>query len=409
MNKDVAIVVVADEILQGRRTEANAAWLARTLFEMGVPLWETRVVSDRRGALEDALNALRSPTRTVLVTGGLGPTRDDRTREEVARFFGRNLSPSPEALALVNASYERRGIVLDKAGESQGDLPEGATLIPNPAGTAPAFLLEHEGYCVVCFPGVPREMRAIFQESVRDLLASSADPPGLARLFTHGLGESLQEQRMSELGLEGVEFCSLPGWWGVEIQCLVRGEGQDRQKRAEQALEQVAEKLGEGVIRPLGKTLRQSLLDLLRNKNWQVAFAESCTAGLACAELVGEPGASDVLAGGVVAYSNELKTSLLGVSSTTLETHGAVSRETALEMARGAAKICPNGRGLGLAVTGIAGPDGGTSEKPVGLVWIAASSPIEEVALELRLVGSRDDIRQRAAWRLIGLGWRIVR
>jgi len=408
MNRDVAIVVVGDEILQGRRTEANAAWLARALQSMGVNLAEVRVVSDAHGSLQKALSDLRSPVRTVLVTGGLGPTRDDRTREEVARTFGRNLTRSREALALVQASYRKRGIELDPSGETQGDLPEGAVLIPNPAGTAPSFLVMDDGFRVVCMPGVPREMQAIFQATVKGLLAASADAPGIARLFTHGLGESLQEEKMRDLALEDVEFCSLPGPWGVEIQCLVRGESSTRQERARSALELVAERLGDAVVRPLGTTLRQALLAALRDKNWQIAFAESCTAGLACSELAGEPGASDVLAGGVVSYSNELKKSLLCVGAATLEAHGAVSRETALEMARGAAKICPSGKGLGLSVTGVAGPGGGTEEKPVGLVWIAASSPEGEVAQELRLTGTRDDIRQRAAWRLLGLGWRIA-
>lgn len=408
MSRDVAVVVVADEVLQGRRQEANAAWLARTLFAMGVKLSETRIVSDFPGSLESALVELRSPNRTVIVTGGLGPTRDDRTRGEAARAFGRNLSRSSEALALVRSSYTRRRIELDASAEIQADLPEGAVLIPNPAGTAVCFLLLDEGYRVVCLPGVPREVQTVFEASVRSILSQEADPPGIARFFTHGLGESLQEDRMAGLELPDVEFCSLPAMWGVEIQCLARGAAEGRAERAAAAMEQVAERLGEGVVRPLGTTLRQSFLQRLRDKNWQVAFAESCTAGLACAEVAGEPGASDVLAGGVVTYSNDLKVSLLGVSKATLEAHGAVSRETALEMARGAVKICRDGRGLGLAVTGVAGPGGGTPEKPVGLVWIAAAWPGGETAVELRLLGSRDDIRLRAVWRLIGLGWKSL-
>lgn len=408
MERDVAVVVVADEVLQGRRQEANAAWLAATLFAQGHKLSETRIVSDFPGSLERALRELRSPDRTVIVTGGLGPTRDDRTRQEAANAFGRKLSKSPEALAMVRASYARRGHELDPSGEIQAEIPDGAVLIPNPAGTAVCFLLLDDGYRVACLPGVPREVRVVFEASVRPMLAREADPPGLARFFTHGLGESLQEDRMSGLELPDIEFCSLPGVWGVEIQCLSRGPREGRDERAKAAMEQVAERLGEGVVRPLGTTLRQSFLSRLRDRNWQVAFAESCTAGLACSEIAGEPGASDVLAGGVVAYSNALKTSLLGVSPATLEAHGAVSRETALEMARGAAGLCPNGKGMGLAVTGVAGPGGGTPEKPVGLVWIAAASPDGEVAQELRLVGTRDDIRQRAAWRLIGLGWKLL-
>jgi len=245
MTRDVAIVVVGDEILQGRRTEANAAWLARALQGMGVQLSEVRVVSDTHDALQKALTDLRSPLRTVLVTGGLGPTRDDRTREEVARAFGQKVVRSREALAMVRSAYRKRNIELDPAGEIQGDLPEGAILIPNPAGTAPSFLVMDDGYRVVCMPGVPREMQAIFQATVKGLLASSADAPGIARLFTHGLGESMQEEKMRDLALEDVEFCSLPGPWGVEIQCLVRGESATREERAHAALKLVADRLGD--------------------------------------------------------------------------------------------------------------------------------------------------------------------
>jgi nicotinamide-nucleotide amidase len=405
---DVAIVVVGDEILQGRRMEANAAWLARELFAMGVPLAEVRIVSDTPGTLVAAIAQLRKAGRLVVCTGGLGPTRDDRTRAEAAEAFGRKLVRSEEALSQVAERYARIARPLDEASYRQADIPEGARVVPNPAGTAPAFLLESDGFRLICLPGVPREMRAIFDQSLRAELAPLADPPGIARLFTHGLGESEQESRMRELDLGEAEFCSLPGAFGVEIQVLARGPSEDRQPRAEALLGEVAAHLGEGVIHPPGTTLRQALLSGLRERGWKLAFAESCTAGLAAAEFAAEPGVSDVLWGGVVAYSNDLKRALLAVSEQTISVHGAVSRETALEMARGAA-ILAGESGLGLSVTGVAGPSGGTPEKPVGLVWIAASGPAGEVAEELRLPGTRDEIRQRAAWRLIGLGWKMVR
>lgn len=407
MSADVAIVVVGDEILQGRRTEANAAWLARELFAMGVPLAEVRIVSDTPGSLVRAVSELRRPGRTIISTGGLGPTRDDRTRGEAAESFGRALLRNPEALAQVEERYGRIDRPMDEAAYLQADIPEGARVVFNPAGSAPCFLLEDDGFRLICLPGVPREVRAVFDSFVRQELLKLADRPGIARMFTHGLGESEQETRMRSLDLGDTEFCSLPGPFGVEIQVLSRGEG-DRDARAKDALETVADLLGEGVVRPLGATLRQALLAGLRERGWKLAFAESCTAGMAAAEIASEPGASDVLWGGVVAYSNDLKRALLTVSEQTLSTHGAVSRETALEMARGAAILAGNS-GLGLSVTGIAGPGGGTAEKPVGLVWIAASGPQGEVAEELRLTGNRDEIRQRAAWRLIGLGWRSVR
>lgn len=406
MNQDVVIVAVADEILQSRRTETNAAWLSRRLYEAGVGLSEIRVVSDTPGALADALRSLRKKGRTVVSTGGMGPTRDDRTRSESAAAFGRKLTRSDEALAQVRARYEKLGRPMDDSAYVQADIPEGSRVVFNPQGTAPCFLVDDDGFRHVALPGVPREVRAVWDHSLGALLSQASDQPGIRRLFTHGLGESEQETRMADLALSDIEFCSLPGFFGVEIQCLARGEG-DRETRAAAALELVAQRLGSAVVRPLGSNLVQSLQANLRRRGWKVFFAESCTAGLAAAEVASVPGISDCLAGGVVAYANEIKTSLLGVSEETLRTYGAVSQETALEMARGASRLC--GGGLGLSVTGVAGPDGGTAEKPVGLVWIAQSSPEGESAVELRLLGERDEIRRRAAWRLIGLGWSVTR
>ena len=405
---DIAIVVVGDEILQGRRREANAAWLASELFAMGAHLSEARVISDEPGSLVRTIHALRRPGRVVISTGGLGPTRDDRTRGEAAESFGRKLYRSDLALSQVAERYAKFGRPLDESAYVQADLPEGSRLVRNPAGSAPCFALDdNDGFRLYCLPGVPREVKAVFDASLRGELSEWCDPPGIARLFTHGLGESEQESRMKDLDLGTAEFCSLPGPFGVEIQILERGPRDGRAERAQERLAQVARSLGDSVVVPGGLTLRQSLHQGLRKKGWKVAFAESCTAGMAAAEFASEPGVSDVLAGGVVTYSNELKTSLLGVEPATLATFGAVSRETALEMARGASRIASGG--LGLSVTGVAGPDGGSPEKPVGLVWIAASSPNGEIAEELHLTGDRNEIRQRAAWRLIGLGWRAAK
>lgn len=405
----LVVIVVGDEILQGRRTEANAAWISRKAAELGVELREVRIVSDAPGDLARAVRDVRAPGVEVVVTGGLGPTRDDRTRGEIASAFGQELSESPAARRAVEASYARRGLAMDPMALVQALLPDGGTMVPNPVGTAPGFRMEADAFAVTCLPGVPREMQAMWEATVAPSLRPSASPPGIARLFTHGLGESDQEARMADLPLEGVEFCSLPGPWGVELQCRVPGgEVATRPDRAVAAREAVAMRLGDAVVLPLGSTLLDALVAGLRARGWQVALAESCTAGLASARLADLPGVSDVFAGGVVVYANGLKESLLGVASETLALHGAVSRETALEMARGARRLLSR-EGIGLAVTGVAGPDGGTPEKPVGTVWIAVAGPGGEVAEVLSIPGTRDLVRERAAWRLLGLGWRQIR
>ena len=409
MNHALVVVVVGDEILQGRRTEANAAWISSRAAEMGLHLREVRIVSDEVGALAEALRALEADGVDVVVTGGLGPTRDDRTRSEVADTFGRALLEHPDARRFVEASYARRSIPLDPLALVQALLPDGAEMVSNPVGTAPGFRMRRGGFSVTCLPGVPREMRAMWESDLVAHLAPCASAPGIARMFTHGLGESKQEALMASLPLEGVEFCSLPGPWGVELQCRVPGgDPSTRVARAEEAREEVARLLGDAVVRPLGTTMLDAFVQGLRRRGWRVALAESCTAGLAAARLADLPGVSDVFVGGVVAYANDVKIAQLGVAPKTLVEHGAVSESTALEMARGARRLL-SGTGIGLAVTGIAGPDGGTPGKPVGTVWLAVSGPEGDVAEQILLAGARDLVRERAAWRLLGLGWRTVR
>lgn len=409
MNHALVVVVVGDEILQGRRTEANAAWISARAAEMGLHLREVRVVSDDVGALSGALRSLEADDVDVVVTGGLGPTRDDRTRSEVADLFGVALLERPEARRFVEASYARRSIPMDPLALVQALLPDGAEMVTNPVGTAPGFRVRKGSFSVTCLPGVPREMRAMWESDVAVRLAERASAPGIARMFTHGLGESKQEALMADLPLEGVEFCSLPSTWGIELQCRVPGgDPATRQARAEAAREEVARRLGDAVVRPFGTTMPAAFVEELRRRGWRVAFAESCTAGLAAAHLADLPGVSDVLAGGVVAYANEMKTSLLGVDPDIIARHGAVSEECALAMARGARRLL-SGEGMGLAVTGIAGPDGGSAEKPVGTVWLAVSGPDGERTKLLQLAGGRDLIRERAAWGLVGLGWSAAR
>lgn len=407
--QELVVIVVGDEILQGRRTEANAAWIARRAADLGVYLSEVRIVSDAPGSLRDAVRAFRGRSVEIVVTGGLGPTRDDRTRGEIAEAFGSVLEEHPQARRAVEESYARRRLAMDPKALVQALLPTGSVMVPNPTGTAPGFRMEDAGLGVTALPGVPREMRAMWEETLEPRLRDMASRPGISRLFTHGLGESDQEARMADLPLVGVEFCSLPGPWGVELQCRVsEGDPASRQERADAAREEVSKRLGDALVLPLGATLLESLVAGLRSRGWQVALGESCTAGLAAAKLADLPGVSDVLAGGVVAYSNALKVDLLGVSPETLSRHGAVSQETALEMARGARRVLSRD-GIGLGVTGIAGPEGGTPDKPVGTVWIALSGPLGERSEKLQLVGTRDLIRERSAWKLLGLAWSELR
>lgn len=415
MTRTASILAVGSELLGTTRLDTNSLFLTGELEAIGVRVVRKACVGD---AWDDLLAELahaleRAPL--LVVTGGLGPTEDDRTKEAVAALLGRRLVRDEKILAWLRERFRRRGREMPEVNAKQAEVVEGAVVLPNRSGTAPAYLIEAEGRTIVLLPGVPREMKAIFAESVLPRLSPDGAPDGLHRrvLKVVGLGESAVEQLVlpvyaAHRGRDVTILASAPG--EVQLHFAARG-GREEAGRVLDAIEaDFRSAVGPALFGRDDETLEGVVVELLRDAGLTVAFAESCTGGLVGARLTDAPGASACFPGGVVAYSNEAKVALLGVLPETLERHGAVSGEVAREMAEGARRRF--GASAGLGVTGVAGPTGGTPEKPVGTVHVALAAA-DGTAVEERLVlpGDRAMVRRWTSSAVLAMirGWVVKR
>jgi len=360
-------------------------------------------VPDRPKAIADAVGAALERTGFVLATGGLGPTRDDLTKHVVAELLGKRLHVDEALLTALEARFRRHGWgPMPAVNRTQAEVPEGATVLPNPRGSAPGLWIEDQGRVVVLLPGVPSEMRGLLVEEVLPRIVARQDAGVRVvrsrTLRTTGVSESALAERVGPLedALAPLSLAYLPSLEGVDLRLTawtVPPEEADR--RLAEAGDRLRRELGDHYYGEEDAPLAAAVLALLRARGLRLAVAESCTGGLVEARLTAVPGASDVFTGGVVAYADAVKREQLGVPSEVLETHGAVSEESARAMAAGAARVF--GAGCAVAVTGIAGPGGGTPDKPVGTVWIAALVDGSTTALKRTFPGSREDIRRRSA------------
>lgn len=399
----VELVTIGDELLLGFTVDSNAAFLARALSEIGVDIvWRT-TVGDAPEQIARAVRAALDRSGAVVTTGGLGPTADDRTRPALAAMFGRALHRDPDLMMRMEQRFRALDAPMPPSNVVQAMVPDGARILDNPEGTAPGLWLEDEqGRWVAMLPGVPREMRAMATGVLIPLLRSrigDATSVVLSRTVrTTGIGESALAERLAEDGkdtVDGLPLAFLPGWEGVDLRLTAKGMPH---APALAALDSAAAKLRSHVARYVygedGANLAATVLDLCRARGLHVATAESCTGGLLGARLTDVPGSSDVYVGGIVAYENRVKEQLLGVPSDTLRDHGAVSQPVVLAMATGVRAGL--GVDIGIAITGIAGPGGGTEEKPVGTVWMAADVRGVVRSLSRHFLGDRDEVRRRS-------------
>jgi nicotinamide-nucleotide amidase len=395
--------VTGSELVRGERTDLNGPYLARELLSLGFEPARILIVGDGEDELAGALDeGLRADL--CAVSGGLGPTHDDRTVAVLARALGRELVLDDdlhvriEAVARGHAERMRRPYDDFVSGvRKQALRPEGAIAV-GLAGTAPALVVEHDERAVVVLPGPPAELRALWpralaMDPLRRLLAR-ARPPGRRVLRLFGVNESAVAQALDGAGGEGggVDATICARDFEVHVDLVVE-PGADT--RGDELADALAAELEPYVFARDDRGVEEVVLELLRADGLTLATAESCTGGLVGARLTGVAGASDVYVGGVVAYADETKRALLGVPPETLERHGAVSAETAAAMAAGARERL--GADVAVAVTGVAGPGGGSAEKPVGLVHVHAVGPGGEETAELRNPGDRETIRRRAA------------
>jgi len=398
---NVELVTIGTELLLGFTVDTNAAELAQGLAATGVHVVRRATVRDDGDAIRTAVDEALARTGAVITTGGLGPTRDDITKTAIAELLGRRLVLDEQLLAALEDRFRRVGRwPMPAVNRSQAEVPEGALALPNRWGTAPGLWLEDGPRLVVMLPGVPREMRGLLAESVLPRLARRTGGTDAIRsvvVRTTGIPESALAERLAHLEdtLPPLTLAYLPAVTGVDLRLTAWQGGADRDVLLAQTATRLAEACGPHCYGRDGDDLAAVVLALLRAHARTLAVAESCTGGLVGARLTAIPGASDVFVGGVVAYDNRIKRGLLGVPEPVLEAHGAVSEEAACAMVSGAQRAFD--AWAAIAVTGIAGPSGGTPEKPVGTVWLAAAAG-ERVTTRRRVFpGDREEIRQRSA------------
>jgi nicotinamide-nucleotide amidase len=398
-----AVLVTGSEILLGRTIDTNSAFLARVLDAHGVRLEQIVKVDDGEAAIVGALRSLLATgVDLVLTSGGLGPTHDDRTVACVAQAAGVELVLDEPTLARIDeivAEFARaRGV--DAAGYARGNrkqamVPAGAEVLP-PVGTAPGVILPVGAQRIVVLPGPPVELSRMWETAVASPLVApllaGAMPRRMLRIY--GIAESTIADAFEDLGGDGAGTETTICASRSEIEIVIRAPDGTPDAAARLA-DGLRERFGRAVFSEGPATLEQIVLDTLREQGRTLATAESCTAGLVAARLAGVAGSSDVLAGGLVTYSNKLKQALLGVPEAVLAEHGAVSAETARAMAEGARRV--TGADVAVSVTGIAGPGGGTASKPVGLVYFHVAADGAERALERHFPGPRENVRDWSA------------
>jgi nicotinamide-nucleotide amidase len=408
----VEIVTIGTEILLGHLVDTNAAFIARHLADSGIDVFAKHSVGDNTDRLAGMLEGALSRADGVITTGGLGPTVDDLTKDAVSRAVGRPLLLHEPSLRAIEARFAAMGRTMTDNNTRQAILPAGCTVLDNPHGTAPGFItLRADGKFVASMPGVPREMKPMLTERLIPWLTQRFDVRSAIftrTLHTVGIGESELDRRIEDLfrTLENPKIALLAHEGRVDVKVMAKAaDAASAETMLAPLAAELRGRIGSGYFGDDETTLESAIVSELVRRRLTVGTAESCTGGAVADALVDVAGASQTFRGSIVAYANDIKAGLLGVPEATLAAAGAVSEETALAMARGArARL---GVDVAVSTTGIAGPDGGTPEKPVGLVWFGYAGPDGEAeAVKLNFPGTRADIRRRAATAALSLIWR---
>ncbi len=402
------ILSVGTELLLGQIVDTNAAYIARRLAELGITLYRKTTIGDNLARASAAVREALQRADVVIATGGLGPTEDDLTREAVADALSVRLVESPEVLASLARFFGARGACMTENNRRQALCPEpgAGRLIPNPMGTAPGVLFESGDKRVICLPGVPREMEQMMDSWVVPYLRDRGRGPDDAQVIkskvvrTSGIGESALEALIFDLahGHDNPTVATYAGGGECQVRVTARADSEpEADALIQSVLARLDARLGRLVYGYDADTLEEAVGRLLAHAGLTIACAESCTGGLVSAMLTDVPGSSRYIDRSLVTYSNRAKVEELAVNGNTLAAHGAVSRDTAVEMATGVARIA--GVDIGLSVTGIAGPGGGTDAKPVGAVHFALADMRRPslTTARMRFGGDRAAVRARAA------------
>lgn len=408
------VVTIGTELVLGLTTDTNAAELGRALAAAGVEIVRRVSIPDTPALIRAAVGEALARTGFVITTGGLGPTKDDMTKREVAALFGKALELDDGVLRSLEARFRRLGRAMPSINRTQAEVPAGATVLPNPRGTAPGLWIEDNGRVAVLLPGVPSEMRGLLAEEVlpRLIARQGKDDGRVVRsrtVRTTGVAESALAERVGDIEDEiaPLTLAYLPSPEGVDLRVTAWAMREDEAERRLAAAGTVLRaRAGADCYGEDDADLAAVVLELLRARGAHLAVAESCTGGLLAGRITAVPGASAGFIGGVVAYDDHVKTHWLAVPAVLLATRGAVSEEVAGAMAEGAQRHFAVEAAL--AVTGIAGPAGGTPEKPVGTVWVAARLDSETRAVKRVFPGDRGEIRARSAQAALDLLRRML-
>lgn len=390
------IIAIGSELLTPHRTDTNSLWLTSELNSLGISLRQKTIVGDDEQCLEDALKDALKRSRVILSTGGLGPTEDDITRKVYARVLHRPLVLNQGILDHIRHLFESRNLKMTANNERQALVPQGAEVLHNPNGTAPGILIREGEQTIAILPGPPREMQPMFTRYIRPILEPLSGGKRMRQriLRVSGMGESAVDHLISPVYSRYTNPVTtiLFNRTEIEIHLIATGQTEsEAEALIDEVAEQLEEKLGANLFAHRGETLEQVMALKLTVKGYTIATAESCTGGLLAMRLTETPGSSKYFLEGVVSYSNQAKSDLLGVPADLIAAHGAVSAEVAESMARGIKHRA--GSTIGVSTTGIAGPDGGTPEKPVGLVYIGLADDLGVSHKKLILPGDRERIR----------------
>jgi nicotinamide-nucleotide amidase len=393
------ILSVGTELLMGQIANTDAQFLSRELNALGISVYHHTVVGDNPARLKQALELALSRADAVLLTGGLGPTEDDLTKETVAEYLGLPMEPDADSLRELEAFFGRLGRAMTPNNAKQGWFPKGSLILENPNGTAPGCIVKAKNQTIVILPGPPRELQPMYLNHVKPYLEGLSDAVITSKmLHVFGVGESEATYRLRDLieGQTNPTIASYVGAGDIILRVTARVKrGEDPSALLDPVVNTICERLYPCVFSTDDMDLPQVVVKLLRERKQTLAIAESCTGGMMASMLVAVPGVSEALLEALVTYSNQSKQTRLGVSPETLETYGAVSAETAKEMACGVRETLH--ADFGLSSTGIAGPGGGTEDKPVGLVYLALSDEKGCHVLELRQRRDREMNRRGAS------------
>lgn len=393
------ILAVGTELLMGQIVNTNAQYISSKLPDVGVGVYYHSVVGDNPDRLEESLKLALERCNVVIMTGGLGPTQDDLTKETVAQVFGKKLVVHNDSLEEIKKYFNKLGRQMTLNNEKQAYMPEDCIILKNNNGTAPGCIIEKGEKVVVLLPGPPSEMKPMFNDYVMPYFKNKSTysiESKFLRVF--GIGESEMETKIIDLIDEQtnptIATYAKEGEVTLRVSAKIK-DGENAELIFQPVIDEIKKRTGDCLYSDTDEALDVVSANLLLEKNITISTAESCTGGLISEMLTNIAGISKVFIGGAVTYSNESKVEFLGVKEQTLQKHGAVSHETAAEMAQGIRNRLKTD--IGVSITGIAGPDGGTAEKPVGLVYIALASEKGTITKELRLLGNRKRIRNITA------------